>query len=68
MRFLSELKHKVYLFKIVRGFFHVQFCLVLSKFIFLLNKKHILFDLWKSKTGVTGSNPRVLSSNRRLAR
>ena len=44
LRFSYELKHKVRLFKTVRGIFHFRFRFVFVKFIFLFNKIHELFD------------------------
>ena len=43
--FLYELKHKVYLSKTCVGFSIFDFVSFLLRFIFLLNKKHRLFDL-----------------------
>ena len=43
-QFLYELEHMVHLSKTVCGIFHFRFRLVLLNFIFLLNKKHGLFD------------------------
>ena len=45
LRFLYELKHKVRLYKTVRGIFIFDSVLFLLKFIFLFNKMHVPFDV-----------------------